>query len=185
MAHIDDSVFKRLESGFVKLGKPVDFLGLVPRDELVSKIRSVIEGSGYSKQFGIVLGPTGTGKTLLTKQACVTPSSKGIIYLEISNVETLVGKLAQAVALKTSPTIFDNMIEYILKGYKSHHTIPDNDVDGLLYVISQVEKSAKKYEKKYNKMPSLIILMGVTFWLNGSRNHLQSWWYTKNSVCEQ
>ena len=48
MAHIDDSVFKRLEIGFVKLGKPVDFLGLVPRNELVSKIRSVIEGSGYS-----------------------------------------------------------------------------------------------------------------------------------------
>ena len=60
-------------------------------------------------------------------------------------------------ALRTSPTIFDNMFEYILKGYKSHHTIPDNDVDGLLYVISQVKKSAKKYKKKYNKMPSLII----------------------------
>ena len=40
------------------------------RSNELKKIKSIIEGNFESSTFGVILGPSGTGKTYLTRKAC-------------------------------------------------------------------------------------------------------------------
>ena len=52
--------------------------------------------------FGVVVGPSGTGKTLLMREVC-NESPTGVLYMEVFDPSSCVEELAKATGMVTSP----------------------------------------------------------------------------------
>ena len=75
---------KKLETGTNPLETKRKFDCKIERPDVVKSIRGLFESDADGGKIGIVLGPTGSGKTQATMEACSKPQSPNyILYKEI------------------------------------------------------------------------------------------------------
>ena len=133
----------------------------IKREEIITSVQKhFIEkrSSDDYKQFGIILGPTGTGKTFSIQRAC-NQNSFGVLYTEI-NPGNLVKVFAEQTGVPIQPRgLFDS----IAKGTNRIHyyklkSLDNNDEFGaLLEIISILSERAIEFQKKHHQVACLFI----------------------------
>ena len=74
----------------------------VERPEVV---RDLIEST--TDTFGVVIGPSGTGKTYATRAACREGNPSWILYHEIYEPKLAAEELAKTAGMKINPNMID------------------------------------------------------------------------------
>ena len=122
------------------------------------------EGAQFG-QFGVVVGPSGTGKTLLMREVC-NDFPKGVLYVEIFDAHSCVKELAKAAGMVTSPqSLVDLALSYLVDDYRHYHILPKEIDEGLAYVLDQVAEQGKKFQKNMDIL-HLSYWTESTWWLN-------------------
>ena len=110
-------------------------------------------------QFGVILGPSGTGKTYLTRLAC-SMASKGVVYYHIGDTASIPVQLARTIGmrLKTDATVIDSILEKLgFNEYVRFYTLPDDLLSGLAYVLDVLAERAAAFYKENGKYVTLFI----------------------------
>ena len=94
----------------------------MPRDEIEEEIKDMVL-KNTSKCYGIILGPTGTGKSYLVAKVC-NDHSRYVTHHMITVPSLLPHELAEKVGMKLQPNILDILIANIAPGYSSYFTLP-------------------------------------------------------------
>lgn len=116
--------------------------------------RDNLRGRGL---YGVVIGPSGTGKTLLTRQVC-KQDPVGVLYHKIYNPGKAAKELAKAAGLIVSPkSLVDLLLGYVSERYCPYHTLPEDASQGIAYVLDTVAEQAIMFKKKHGYVPSFVI----------------------------
>ena len=75
-----------------------------------------------SKFFGVVLGPTGTGKTQLINEVC--QSREGCLYFELKGAALFPERLADALNMRMEPTAIDVLLGKYFSTISRFFTLP-------------------------------------------------------------
>ena len=107
--------------------------------------------------YGVIFGPSGVGKTYLTRSACYE-YSEGVLYCEASSTAKFPHLLAKTIGMATEPTGFFDLImnPFGYKFYK-HYEIPADDVAAVGFMLDILNQRAAKFEKKHGRKPCLFI----------------------------
>ena len=107
--------------------------------------------------FCVIVGPSGTGKTVCVTQIC-NESPKGALYVEIVSANSFTSDLAKEISMKTEPSgIIDLALGYLSSNYKLYHELPDDKDERLSVIMNVLKKASKMFQAKYEKMPILFI----------------------------
>ena len=129
----------------------------IDRSEIVGSIMDKFISSQATGDFGIVLGPTGTRKTYVAREACNTKPA-GVLYCEVTLSETLGENLAEIIGMPLGPTgVVDLVLAYISEGYRHYYQLPHDNIKAIEFILSNLEKRAVKYKKHYGHIPCLFI----------------------------
>ena len=114
-----------------------------------------VVGNGSKRSFGLIVGPTGTGKTALVTNLCnMLPE----LFYEVREPEAFSTDLATALAMKIAPSsVFDLFLSYISSDYFMYYKLADNQKVALDTIFKVLEKAANQYKMVHGKTPTLFI----------------------------
>ena len=108
-------------------------------------------------RFGVIIGPSGTGKTSAVRELC-NNNPHGVLYFEIKEPNSFVKQLSKELEIKTSPnTMLDLILSDVCKGYRQYHVLPDDQYAGFALVEETLSVAATVYTKEYNRVPVMFI----------------------------
>ena len=116
----------------------------IPRPYEEDVINEMIHS--HVRCYGIILGPTGTGKSYLTAKVC-RDNPSGVIYHHVTVKDNLPSQLAKAVGMKIMPTIIDNLIKNFAPGFENNFCIPEDFSRGLDFVFTHINSQAEVLKK--------------------------------------
>ena len=129
----------------------------IERPKVVDEIMTLLKGGDVGGAFGVILGPSGTGKTHATRVACnVDPSY--IIYCEIYEPRVAAQELARAAGF-----IHEGFLDVIFgRVGKPAYRIPEDKKEAVSHVLDTVGLRAQ-YLKKKEKMifPPCFVIDGM------------------------
>lgn len=142
-----------LETGSMPPLLKSDFL--INRPQVMKSLKNLITSN--QPKFGIVLGPSGTGKTYLTRDVC-NQDPCGVLYHEIYDPLSAAEELAQACRLQLAPSdLFDSGLSYIGNNYVQYHVLPDNQSAAISYVLNKVAERAVYFRERHGYCPCFFI----------------------------
>ena len=133
----------------------------MPRVEISTFIKSLYldnKANGYA-WFGLIVGPSGTGKTTIVRDLCER-LPKGVLYHEARGFgrEQFVQSLAEEVGMKIRPTsIFDLLLACISDNYACYHQLPRSVYGSLSLIMKTLGTAAQRYKQKHGRIPVLFI----------------------------
>ena len=153
---------KKLETGS-KPPLPIKSIEkMIPRPSLEKEIFSLFYPSDSDREtgFGIIIGPSGTGKTMIVREFCRRYPS-GVLYYEVREPSFFADELAKEASIKTKPTnVFDLMLGHISDRYVHYLSLsssPDSSVTNAAKVLNTLEEACVKYVEKHGVVPVLFI----------------------------
>lgn len=160
-------VYKKLEIGSRPNVGITDEKHVVPRDNISTMISEFLklsprhheskENEQPKAKLGLVMGPSGTGKSILLREVC-NKFPHGLIYIEVVEPVSFPIALAKEISMKLAPSsVLDLLFGYIYSGYKLYHDIPKEKKESLEMVMEVLSKGAEHYLAKHGKMMNLII----------------------------
>ena len=136
------------------------------REKEFSNLKLVIDNSkkGYDvskiggKTFKVVLGPSGTGKTYLTRKLC-KEYPFGVLYHEVFDPCVAAQELAHSSGMLLEPIgVFDLALSFVPRGrYRHYHVLPKNPTSALAYVLAKVGEQAARFKNKHGYPPTFVI----------------------------
>ena len=165
---LEAPILKKIEQGSRPLGIPSE--PIIDRPLLEEELRALVSLGTYSEVsddgigepglglFGVVIGPSGTGKTALIRKIC-SSDPKGVLYVEVFDPNYLGKDLGTEVGMVQQPTSPIDLLFTYLSGdsYAQYHKIPKDPSGSMHYVLARLEEQAKKYKSKHGRTPVLVI----------------------------
>ena len=131
----------------------------VNRFDVVKSIQKLLfESDPDNGRIGVILGPTGSGKTRAVIEACsVAPGPNYILYQEIYQTSEAGKQLAHAANIPLSRNTFDYIYRFL--GFDSLFYFPSDPVEAMTYVLNKVaSRSVEAIEKEnLKKLPCFVI----------------------------
>ena len=133
----------------------------IKREEIITSIKNKFikpESSDDLKKFGIIYGPTGTGKSLSTQMAC-NQNSFGVLYTYI-NTAVLVKGFAEQTGVPIEPRgLVDSIAKHTdrIHYYKLKSLDNKDEFGALLEIIAILSEQAREFKKTHNQIPCLFI----------------------------
>ena len=135
----------------------------INRKEVITSIEQELikpKLSDRIKKFGIIIGPTGTGKTFSTQRAC-NRNPHGVLYTEL-NTGNFVKEFAEQTGVPIEPR---GLFDFVAKHFANEHvhyykleSLDDKDHFGaFLEIITILSEQAREFKKKHNQVPCLFI----------------------------
>ena len=131
---------------------------MIARTDLEKELFNLFHPSQGETFFGIVIGPSGTGKTMAIRNFCrLYPSA--ILYFEVREVNFFAEELAKEAGIKTKPTnVFDIMIGQLSNKYVHYLRLPNSsEIDKTAKVLHTLEEACLQYKQKYGVVPVLFL----------------------------
>jgi len=154
-----ESVLKKIEAG-TKPSLPVGYLtNMVRRPKLDKELYKLFYPTSPTKDkfFGIVMGPSGTGKTFAIRNLCRSYPS-GAIYYEVREHSFFAENLSKEVDLKIKPSnVFDLAIACLSDKYVRYVHLPESSVESTAIILQMIEEACKKYLQTHGVVPVLFI----------------------------
>ena len=132
----------------------------VNRSDVVKSIQKLLfESDPNNGRIGVILGPTGSGKTRAVIEACsVTPGPNYTLYQEIFQASETAGKqLAYAANIPLSRSTFDYIYRFL--GFDSLFYFPSDPVEAMTYVLNKVASRSMEAIKREDlkRLPCFVI----------------------------
>ena len=109
------------------------------------------------RKFGLIVGPTGTGKTVLVTNLC-NSYPEGVLYYEVREPKALATGLARAVSMKIAPSnVFDLVLGYISSTYFMYYRLSKSQEVAVDTIFETLEVAAKKFISEKGETPTLFI----------------------------
>ena len=114
------------------------------------------------KTFGVILGPTGSGKTTLVREICNDYTS-GVLYMELSDSESFNRVLAKTIGMDLEPTSWFDVISVLLcytigfKDYIGYFELPKNEGEATTFILNALEERAIIFREKHHFVPVIFI----------------------------
>ncbi len=156
----DSSIYSTFKKGSGETTEIRSEEVIIQRPEEQENIRQLISREDPT-QFGIILGPSGTGKTYLTRQVCRDSPSFGVVYYEIPGAPASFPEdLAREVGMKLSSSL--NFVDVLVSKFVSpesvsYHKLPNDYTQSMEIVINTISKTGKRFKKNFGRTPCLII----------------------------
>ena len=135
---------------------------MIPRPSLAKEIFNLFypSDSNHETCFGIVIGPSGTGKTMVVRDFCRRYPS-GVLYHKVREPTFFADELVREANIKTKPTnVFDLILEHLSDRYVHYlslSTAPDSSVTNAAKVLNTLEEACTKYVAKHGVVPVLFL----------------------------
>ena len=116
---LENAMYQRVVTG----SRPnlVDTTVYLPRDDtelLHWFVHCNLKGN-TGKQYGVIVGPTGTGKTSMIRSMC-NKFLNGMLYCEVTEAKKFMRELAVSLNMKISPS---NITDLILGYFSTTYTL--------------------------------------------------------------
>lgn len=124
--------------------------------------RTFLIGSGTMKEgFGIVFGPSSSGKTMAIRRVC-NDNPNGVLYVELKGGMTkdhsFVDEMIAQLNIKTKPHgIIDLVLGYLSQTYVTHHQLPTEPWSSMDYVFKVLSNACVQYKRKHHSLPVIFI----------------------------
>ena len=153
---LEYDVYRKLVKGSKPSPVPTDFTIKRKDEDLLNWfIEQNLLKTG--KQFGVEVGPTGTGKTSIARNLA-NKHPKGTIYCELREPSLFTTELAKELGMKTEPSNFiDILLSYYSKTYTLYYSLPSNNSKALDKVMDTFTSVCKKFYTEYHHHPTLFI----------------------------
>ena len=147
------AVKKKLERGT----KPpiCNINNTIDRAKEEEEVKGVILGN-QKKCYGIILGPTGTGKSYVVTKVCHEYHSR-VIYYHVMAPKSLPLDLASAVDMKLRPRMFDHLVNRYFPGFENHFILPKGFEEALAFVFETINDQAKILKEKTGDVVTLVL----------------------------
>ena len=130
----------------------------INREKIITLIKNTFiepQSSEDRKQFGVIIGPTGTGKTFSTRTAC-RENPHGVLYTEI-NTANLVKGFAEQTGVPIEPRgLFDFVAQHLSIGnvhyYKLKSLDSDDEFCALRDIIRIIAIQAGEFKKQAREL---------------------------------
>ena len=161
---LEESVYKNMEKG----SKPLlPKKRLIPREDIAEEVKRFFfpeykagkreTDDKYANGFGIIVGPTGSGKTTLVVNLC-NKFPQGVLYYHSMEPEVFSENLAETVAMKIHPSsIFDLVLGYFSSDYFMYYRLSEKPKVAVRTIFKVLEKAARRYKHNHGKIPTLFI----------------------------
>lgn len=168
---LERAVYKKMEMG----SKPLLKLGyskkLIARKDMEDKILrrvfpySALSSSGHAEEddeslfgmFGLIVGPTGTGKSTLITHLC-NRYPEGVLYHHVGeSTQCFAIQWAQNMGMKVKPNILDKFLAYFSSSFCTYYNLPEDQGKAAAVVISVLTKAAIKFTRSSGKVPTLFM----------------------------
>ena len=129
------------------------------RPDVMSGIKSrfLPQSSDEVTRFGLVIGPSGSGKSYAIKDFC-NQFPEGMIYHEIVEPSSFVTSLSKELGMKTAPaTVLDLLLGYISERYMHYYVLPESQLTSLDIVLNGLESVTMQFQQNKGKVPVLFI----------------------------
>ncbi|XP_019852082.1 PREDICTED: uncharacterized protein LOC109581991 [Amphimedon queenslandica] len=129
----------------------------IERNDIVERIKNTfILGQGTEKKFGVILGPTGTGKTHVIREAHRW-HPKGSLYFETDGVPLFAKELAEATGIRIEPTLLSVVLSKFFPSSPGYYPLPSDFIDSMVSVIRILAQRAAVFKEKHGRSPCLFI----------------------------
>ena len=165
---IEESVYNRMEVG----SKPViphrDPKTMIPREELAREMvklffpfsgeSSASSNPKFKNTFGLIVGPSGTGKSALVTKEC-NRLPKGVLYHNVCEPKDFARELAEAVGMKIGPSnILDLLLGYFSSDIFVYYHLPENQDQAVNLIFKTLSKAANRFKATHaGNVPTLFI----------------------------
>ena len=120
-------------------------------------VNNFIRPKPESKLFGVILGPTGTGKTYLTQSVCNRDSREGVLYYHIQEDIYPTG-MAKAIGMRLEPNgLFDVLMSYFGIHFTQYYKLDNNDHKAVQQVLALLGERSETFREKHGFMPTFFI----------------------------
>ena len=153
---IDEKLFRGSDARSVGIRPKIT----IDRPDVTRAVMDMFVGlkDDRKRGFGVVLGPTGTGKTHCTTEVC--NGRQGVLYIEIVDPKFLGRHLAKTIGMPIGPSgLVSLALSYISETYCHYYKLPDNGIgpNATSFVLETLAERAEAYSKKYRHIPCLFI----------------------------
>ena len=129
----------------------------IDRPSLEDDLNVLLHPDKEDNKFGVVIGPSGMGKTaVLRKLCCRRP--EGVLYYEVFDPVCFAQDLGKVAGMIQRPKgIISFFFTYLTQNsYPQYHVIP-SDESAIAYVLDKIGEQAKKFKSKHGRAPVLVI----------------------------
>ena len=156
----NQGIGKRLKAGSNPKESRRSLKYSVNRSDVVKSIQKLLfESDPDNGRIGVIVGPTGSGKTCAVIEACsVTPGPNYTLYQEIYQASETAGKqLAHAANIPLSRSTFDYIYRFF--GFDSLFYFPSDPVEAITYVLNKVASRSMEVTKREDlkRLPCFVI----------------------------
>lgn len=132
----------------------------IPREEISKELVDLFfpKGGELRRTFGLIVGPTGTGKTVLVSDLC-NQYPEGVLFYEVREPKTFASGLARAVSMKISPSnVIDLVLGYFSASYFMYYRLSNETQEESMDIIFEtLEAAATKFISVKGATPTLFI----------------------------
>ena len=166
---LGESVYNRMEEGSKPCIPHRDPKSMIPREELSKEIVDLFfpvsdkspasSNANFKDTFGLIVGPTGTGKSALVTKEC-NRFPKGVLYYNVCEPTVFARKLTETVGMKIGPSnIFDLVLGYFSSDTFVYYHLPEKRQEEAVDLIFEtLSKVAKRFKVTHNGIvPTLFI----------------------------
>ena len=152
------AIDKTLQRGSKPEQLPTTFV--IERPKEIESVTRLLNTPVHTPRFGVVLGPSGTGKSFVTRAACYANPS-WILYHELFGADTAANELATVAGFREGKGFFDSIFGFIVPKIEKrpYYELPEEPCQALDRVLSIVGDRSKYLikKKKLDRMPCFVI----------------------------
>ena len=105
----------------------------------------MLEHISEEKQFGIIVGLTGTGKSAIVRNMCYR-FPEGVIYCEVNEPRSFVQDFAEEINLKIVPSnVFDITLEKYSSKYTMYYPLEEDPIVVFGKIVRVLKQAATRF----------------------------------------
>ena len=152
---LEENIYKKMEEGNNQNPRL-----MIAREDLSKELFEFYfpgVGSKVKNYFGVVIGPTGTGKSALVTSEC-NKHPGGVLYYNACEPQVFAKELAEAIGMKVGPSnILDLFLGYFSSDVFVYYHLPEKQVEAINLIFKNLTKAAKRYKAHKGKVATLFI----------------------------
>ena len=144
---LEENVYMKMKEGNKPCIPHRNPQSMIPREKLSNKLFEFYfprDRPKVKNYLGVVIGPTGTGKSALVTSEC-NKHPGGVLYYNACKPQVFSKELAEAIGMKTGPSnILDLILGYFLSDVCVYYHLPENQLKAINLIFKNLTRAAER-----------------------------------------